>query len=63
MGDEGLENTAKTLENSGFGGLGEAESEAIRTDAALRDLVRLWSTLSDDAKRVIATVANADAGN
>ena len=41
MSDEGLENTAKALGNLGFGGLGEA----ISTDAALRDLVRLWSTL------------------
>ena len=42
-------------------GIGEAEGEAVAADATLRDLIGLWATLSDDAKRVIATVAKADA--
>ena len=42
-------------------GLPEAKTEAMAADTALRDLLQVWTALSDDAKRVIATVANADA--
>ena len=59
MGDEGLDIVADSSGNSNIAGLGEAESEAIRMDANLRDLLRLWSTLSDDVKLAIMTVARA----
>jgi len=63
MGDEGCELCGFSLGKRHFAEQADAISDAISPDAALRSIVRLWSTLSDDAKRVIATVAKADAGN
>ncbi|TWU58507.1 hypothetical protein Poly51_12860 [Rubripirellula tenax] len=37
-------------------GIGEAECEALATDSTLRELVRLWSTLSDEAKQIIVSI-------
>ena len=63
MGDEGCELCGFSLGKRHFAEQGDAISDAISADAALRSIVRLWSTLSDNAKRVIATVAKADAGS
>ena len=59
MGIEGLENMPQTLGNNGFTGLGKAECEAIRTNAALRDLVRVWSTLDPSVQQAIVAIAQS----
>ena len=61
MGVPGSELEPETPGFAAAFNLGEAKAEAMRNDTALRDLLQVWTTLSDDAKRVIASVAKADA--
>ena len=61
MGVPGSELGPKTPGFAAVFNLCEAKAEAMAADAALRDLLQVWTALSDDAKRVIATVAKADA--
>ena len=61
MGDAGSEYASET---PGFGvlaELGEAEHEALSNDAALRELVRLWSTLESSVQLAILTIAQSRA--
>ncbi len=55
-GDTGSEQSPETRGFRIIHGIGEAEYEALCTDAALRELVRLWSTLSDEAKQIIVSI-------
>ncbi len=41
--------------------IGEAECEALSTDATIRELVQLWSTLDPSVQRAILTIAQSRA--
>lgn len=56
MGDTGSEYAPESPCFEAFAELGEAESEALSSDATLRDLVRLWSTLSKETKDISSAI-------
>ena len=57
MGDTGSEHSPETRGISMVPGIGEAECEAIASDATLRDLIRLWSALDVSVRQAIAVIA------
>ena len=62
MGDTGSEYAPETLGTTGIPGIGEAESEALSNDAALRSVVQAWSTLDQPIREAIALLARQGKG-
>ena len=57
MGDTECESTADSLENTSISKQGDALSDVIASDAALRELVRLWSTLDLGIRQAVVAIA------
>ena len=62
VGDTGSEYAPETLGTTGIPGIGEAESEALSNDAALRSVVQAWSTLDQPIREAIALLARQGKG-